>query len=99
MTLDPSSGQAIAAAYELGDVLDFVGPVDRGELGEVWRLTSTTGSWAVKITFAGLAEDAAESSAQLQTLARSRGVPAPDHLGRWPLHRRLGQRRPRRSEP
>ena len=77
MTLDPNSGQAIAAAYALGEALDFVGPVDRGELGEVWRLTSTTGSWAVKISYADLPDGAAEIPARLQTLARQRGVPAP----------------------
>jgi Ser/Thr protein kinase RdoA (MazF antagonist) len=59
-------------------VLDFVGPVDRGELGEVWRLTSTMGAWAVKVAFAELPEDVAELSARLQTLARLRGVPAPE---------------------
>ena len=75
--LDLDSGQAIASAYALGEVLDFVGPVDRGELGEVWRLTSTTGSWAVKVTFSELPEGAAEVAAQLQGLARQRGVPAP----------------------
>jgi hypothetical protein len=46
--LDWDSGQAIATAYALGEVVDFVGPVDRGELGEVWRLITTTGTWAVK---------------------------------------------------
>ena len=85
--LDPNSGQAIATAYALGEVLDFVGPVDRGELGEVWRLTSTTGSWAVKVTFADLPEDSAEVSAQMQTFARGCGVPAPEVRvtpgGRW----------------
>ena len=75
--LDLDSGQAIATAYALGQVLDFAGPVDRGELGEVWRLTSTTGSWAVKATFSELPEGAAEVAAQLQGLARQRGVPAP----------------------
>ncbi len=75
--LDLDSGQAIATAYALGQVLDFVGPVDRGEVGEVWRLTSTTGSWAVKVTFAELPDGAAEVAARLQTFARLRGVPAP----------------------
>jgi fructosamine-3-kinase len=75
--LDLDSGQSIATAYALGRVLDFVGPVDRGEVGEVWRLRSTTGSWAVKITFADLPEGATEVAAELQTLARSQGVPAP----------------------
>lgn len=76
--LDLDSGPAIATAYALGQVLDFAGPVDRGEVGEVWRLTSTTGSWAVKVTFGELQESAAEVSARLQTLARQRGVPAPE---------------------
>ena len=75
--LDLDSGQAIATAYALGQVLDFAGPVDRGEVGEVWRLTSTTGSWAVKVTFAELPEGAAEVAAQLQTFAREHGVPTP----------------------
>ncbi|HWJ53402.1 MAG TPA: hypothetical protein VNT24_08530, partial [Propionibacteriaceae bacterium] len=65
--LDLDSGEAIATAYALGRVLEFVGPVDRGELGEVWRLTSTTGSWAVKVTFVELSEGAAEVAARLQT--------------------------------
>ena len=75
--LDLDSGQVIATAYALGEVLDFAGPVDRGEVGEVWRLTSTSGSWAVKVTFAELPEGAAEVAAQLQTFARQHGVPAP----------------------
>ena len=75
--LDLDSGQAIATASPLGQVLDFAGPVDRGEVGEVWRLRSTTGSWAVKVTFGDLPEGAAEVAAELQTLARSQGVPAP----------------------
>jgi hypothetical protein len=75
--LDLNSGQEIADAYALGQVGEFVGPVDRGELGEVWRLTSPTGVWAVKVTFAELPEDALEISAELQTLARRGGVPAP----------------------
>jgi aminoglycoside phosphotransferase (APT) family kinase protein len=76
--LDSDSGHAIATAYALGEVLDFVGPVDRGELGEVWRLTSRSGAWAVKVTFTELAEDAAVVPARLQTLARRCGVPAPE---------------------
>jgi Ser/Thr protein kinase RdoA (MazF antagonist) len=75
--LDLDSGKEIAATYALGEVLDFGGPVDRGEVGEVWRLTSTRGSRAVKVTFEELPEGAAEVSARLQAFARSRGVPAP----------------------
>jgi Ser/Thr protein kinase RdoA (MazF antagonist) len=76
--LGPDSGEAIATAYGLGEVLEFVGPVDRGALGEIWRLHGASGSWAVKVTFADLSEDDAETSARLQNLARRQGVPAPE---------------------
>ena len=45
--LSDSAGP-IAAAYDLGSVLDFTGPVARGEQGEVWRLRTDRGVWAVK---------------------------------------------------
>src|SRR3712207_8945009 len=63
-TLFRSSGRAIAAAYALGEVGELIGPVDRGEFGEVWRLTSTTGSWAVK---AAIAERSEEHTSELQS--------------------------------
>ena len=46
-----ADAEAIAAAFGLGEVLDFDGPCDRGELGQVWRLSAGAGDWAVKESF------------------------------------------------
>ena len=75
--LGADSGEAIAAAYALGQVVEFTGPAARGEQGEVWRLTSTTGVWAVKVTFADFSDSAAELVGRFQMLAGRHGVPAP----------------------
>jgi Ser/Thr protein kinase RdoA (MazF antagonist) len=75
--LGPGSAPSIAAAYDLGRVIDFAGPVARGEQGEVWRLSSASGSWAVKTTFAPLSAAEAEMPAEFQARAEAEGVPAP----------------------
>jgi len=75
--LGPESALSIAAAYDLGPVIDFAGPVARGEQGEVWRLTSASGTWAVKTTFAPLPAAQAEVPAEFQARAEAEGVPAP----------------------
>lgn len=41
----------IASAFDLGGAATLVGPVDRGELGEVWLLRTSTGRYAVKVPF------------------------------------------------
>ena len=68
--------EAIAAAFDLGDVLDFTGPCARGELGQVWRLSSTTGEWAVKESFDAGAE-APPATTRFNEAAIRHGVPAP----------------------
>ncbi len=42
----------IADRYGLGAAASLVGPVDRGELAEVWRLATEQGQFAVKLPFA-----------------------------------------------
>ncbi len=46
--ISAADAEPIAAAFGLGTVSEFVGPVSRGELGQVWRLTTEEGTWAVK---------------------------------------------------
>ena len=41
----------VAAIYGLEHVLDFTGPVARGVIGQIWRLDTSAGSWAVKEWF------------------------------------------------
>ena len=74
--LSDSAGP-IAAAYDLGSVLDFTGPVARGEQGEVWRLHTDRGVWAVKRSFWDFAAADAERAGTFQNLARASGVPTP----------------------
>ena len=74
--LGPDAADQIAEAYGLGDAARMTGPV-RGEQGQVWRLVTSTGDWAVKATFHELSESEAARIAAFQTAARSAGVGAP----------------------
>jgi aminoglycoside phosphotransferase (APT) family kinase protein len=71
------SAEPIAEAYELGAVLEFTGPVARGEQGEVWRLHTERGVWAVKRSFWDFAPADAQRAGTFQNLARASGVPTP----------------------
>jgi aminoglycoside phosphotransferase (APT) family kinase protein len=78
--LHEDDGPAIAAAFGLGPDGVLAGPVARGEVGQVWRLSSPAGTFAVKEPFAtgetGAADDA-DDQARFQELASASGVPAP----------------------
>ena len=69
--------EPIAEAYDLGSVLEFAGPVARGQQGEVWRLQTDRGDWAVKRSYFAFAAADAQRAGEFQNLARERGVPAP----------------------
>lgn len=51
MPLAPHDAQAIAQRFGLGEGAVLSGPVARGWVGQVWRLTTAMGVWAVKETF------------------------------------------------
>ncbi|MGN9914480.1 phosphotransferase [Phytohabitans sp. LJ34] len=53
------------------------GPVARGRQGEVWRLETADGRWAVKVPFHESGEDQVRASTQFQEAACTAGVPAP----------------------
>jgi Ser/Thr protein kinase RdoA (MazF antagonist) len=67
----------IAASYGCGPAAELLGPVARGEQGEVWRLETSSGSWAVKLLFEepDLTETQADAAYQDQVLGA--GVPMP----------------------
>ena len=68
-----------------GPCVDVAAEPARGLQGEVWRLTTTTGTWAVKETFGPITEDEARSWGEFQEAARRAGVPAPPvRRTRWP---------------
>ena len=72
-----ADAEAIAAAFGLGEVLDFDGPCDRGEIGQVWRLMAGTGDWAVKESFEAAGVHDHEVTTEFHEAAVAHGVPAP----------------------
>jgi len=76
--LDDGAATTIAAAFGLGDdpVLSD-GPVARGEQGQIWRLETNAGSWAVKEGFRPVAEAGVRFAAAFSDAARALGVPSP----------------------
>ncbi len=53
------------------------GPVARGKQGEVWRLETSDGVWAVKLPFEAVGEDDVRASTAFQEAGYAAGVPTP----------------------
>lgn len=75
--LTPGAGPAIAAAFGLGGGAALTGPVARGEQGQVWRLETDRGAFAVKDPFVEVDAEDAEADAAYQDVVRASGVPMP----------------------
>jgi thiamine kinase-like enzyme len=75
--LEPHAAAEIARAFGLGDPQQFEGPVARGEQGQIWRLESSRGSWAVREPFEPQTEDEVREDTDFQEAARLAGVPTP----------------------
>ena len=71
---------AVADAFGLGDVIAHTGPTGRGESGFVFRLTTSTGSWAVKRLIHSQLEVEAREDIEFVAAARAAGVPTPAML-------------------
>jgi Ser/Thr protein kinase RdoA (MazF antagonist) len=68
----------LARSFGLGGRATLsAGPVARGKQGEVWRLDSDEGSWAVKVPFEAEDEDEVAATAAFQEAAYAAGVPTP----------------------
>src|SRR5690349_16891486 len=74
-----SAGDApqVAAAFGLGEVVAMAGPVARGVIGQVWRLETDRGAWAVKEWFERPDIDELNEGVAFQDAAMAAGVPAP----------------------
>jgi aminoglycoside phosphotransferase (APT) family kinase protein len=75
--LESAHGPSIAKWFSLGDDATLTGPVARGELGQVWRLMTSGGVWAVKEPFEPKSETDAREEADIQELALASGVLTP----------------------
>jgi Ser/Thr protein kinase RdoA (MazF antagonist) len=69
--------QAVAAMFSLGPVLGIPGYVARGAMGEVWRLETSSGRWAVKWLFPWVPADPRPADVALQLAAAAAGIPLP----------------------
>jgi Ser/Thr protein kinase RdoA (MazF antagonist) len=67
----------IADHFDLGPGASLDGPVARGHQGEIWKLTTERGAWAVKRGFATLHEHVVDESARFQEAAVEAGVRTP----------------------
>ncbi len=75
--LQPGDAAAIAEAFGLGEAAVLTGPVAAGKVGQVWRLTTSSGTWAVKEPFSEASARAAMTDAGYQDRVRAAGVPMP----------------------
>jgi Ser/Thr protein kinase RdoA (MazF antagonist) len=73
----PGHAQEIADRFCLGEGARLSGPVARGEQGQVWRLTASSGVWAVKEIFEPQSEDESREAGAFQEAACAAGIPAP----------------------
>jgi Ser/Thr protein kinase RdoA (MazF antagonist) len=72
--------QAVADAFGLGHASSLSEPVARGELGEIRRLDTERGAFAVKRQFASWPVDDAEASTAFHHACWEAGVPTPEPL-------------------
>jgi Ser/Thr protein kinase RdoA (MazF antagonist) len=67
----------IAERHALGDDAALSGPVARGEIGQVWRLSTSSGTFAVKEQFEPIPEEEVREHADYQEAAHAAGIPSP----------------------
>ena len=72
--------RAVAAEFGLGEVVAHEGSTGRGESGFVSRLTTSTGTWAVKQLIEPQIEAEVREDVEFVAAARASGVPAPEML-------------------
>ncbi len=75
--LKPHHAAAIADQFRLGHPESLEGPLARGEQGQIWRLVTSSGTWAVREPFEPQTEDEVREDADFQAAAHAAGVPTP----------------------
>ncbi len=75
--LETGDAAEIAARFALGDAAALSGPVARGEVGQVWRLSTSRGTFAVKEPFEPIPLEEVREHADYQEAAHAAGIPAP----------------------
>jgi aminoglycoside phosphotransferase (APT) family kinase protein len=77
MNLRPEGWTELAERFGLGPVLGAAAFVARGAMGEVWRLETTRGAWAVKWQFPYRPVQPRPADVGVQLAAAAAGIPLP----------------------
>ena len=80
--LTSRDGDRIADEFDLGDAAELTGPVARGELGQIWRLRTARGSFAIKEWFDEIPRNELLEGAAFQEAASAAGIACPGVLRR-----------------
>jgi thiamine kinase-like enzyme len=75
--LEAQLAEQIADRYALGDDAVLSGPTARGEQGQMWKIDTSLGRWAVKEPFRRRDEADVVEAAAFQEAAHGAGVPLP----------------------
>jgi phosphotransferase family enzyme len=75
--LSAADAPRISAAFELGKATEMTGPVARGVIGQIWRMETDRGVWAVKEWFERPDADELAEGVAFQEAAIAAGIPAP----------------------
>jgi Ser/Thr protein kinase RdoA (MazF antagonist) len=75
--LEVGDAAEVAERYALGEGAALSGPVARGEVGRVWRLSTSRGAFAVKELFEAISEEDVREDAGFQETAHAAGIPTP----------------------
>ena len=75
--LDPDLAAKVAETFDLGAEARLTGPVASGRLGDVWKLSTNRGAFAVKDARFPVDPDEVAADAAYQDRVRSHGVPMP----------------------
>src|SRR3954463_913507 len=75
--LSDADAARLATAFDLGAPRSLHGPVARGVIGQVWRLETERGAWAVKEWFEPPDMEELAEGVAFQDAAMAAGVPAP----------------------
>ena len=81
--LDAGDAAEVAGRFSLGEEALLSGPVARGEVGQVWRLTTSLGVFAVKEPFDPVPDDEVRRARRVPGVRARRWRPVPgDRAGR-----------------
>ncbi|MBO0869804.1 MAG: aminoglycoside phosphotransferase family protein [Micromonosporaceae bacterium] len=76
--MSAATAKRVASCFGLGEPTADPAYSDRGELSQVWRLSTDRGDWAIKELFDPVSEASAAADVAFQRAAAAAGIPLPE---------------------